>query len=60
MKSLMALAMFGFAILLLGCPVTEQAEDYRETYEDEVYYEEEEQEEKHIENPADIAGDLIF
>lgn len=57
----MALAMFGFAILLLGCPVTEQAKDYRETYEDEVYYEEEEkQEEKHIENPSDIAGDLIF
>ena len=58
MKNLSLLSIFLSLIFLCACPFPASNEDEEIVVEEEVY--EEEDDPTHLENPADIAGDLIF
>lgn len=65
MKNLSLLSIFLSLAFLCACPFPASNEDEEIVVEEEVYEEndyeyEEEDDPTHLENPADIAGDLIF
>ena len=65
MKNLSLLVIFLSLSFLCACPFPANNEDEEivveeEVYEEEDYYYEEDDDPTHLENPADIAGDLIF